>query len=172
MASMVIAIAFSIVALPCMERLGKYMAIWSLFIWFAGVLCMAGFSIGLKVIYVGRNALGSSGPEYESAKLSECPATVTNGAYCYQDGFIGRYNTMLAFGFLGAFMLAWQGVNVWKMRIKYLSAEDLGEKNELLEDYTDYSKDASSPKSPGSKKKEKEKEEGGGVPGDPPPLCV
>jgi len=138
---MVIAIIFSIVALPCKQSWGKYMALWSLFIWFAGVLCMAGFSIGLKVLYVGDDpTTGHQGIEYDSGKLHGCPATTANGNYCYEDGFLGRYNTMLVFGFLGAFMLAWQGVNVWKMRVKYLSSEDLGEKNELMEDYTDYSK--------------------------------
>ena len=87
-AGMVIALIFSIVAIPVMERFGKYMALWSLCLWFSGVLCMAGFSIGTgKVVYVGYNsATNQSGIEYHYGKLSECG----NGGYCYETSFLDR----------------------------------------------------------------------------------
>ena len=72
--------------------------------------------------YIGTDPLSNqTGIDYSYSKLGSCDPD----GYCWDIGLMNRYRAMLAFGFMGSFMLAGQGVNVWRMRVKYIAKENM-----------------------------------------------
>jgi len=89
LAGSVIAMVFTVVQLPPIQRCGKYMVIWAILIWMSSVILFAGFIVGLvRIPYDEIDPIvKASKIKYSYDKLASCDP----GGYCWDSTLKNLY---------------------------------------------------------------------------------
>lgn len=136
LAGCVLAIVFTTMSIPPLERFGKYMCAWALLIWICSIIIFTGFVFSdARIPYIKTAINKTTGVDtripldvaYSADKMWSCD---TDG-YCLSEDFKSTYQSMQAFAFMALLLLFGQGASTWNRRVDYIDMNAMEEKTNM-----------------------------------------